>query len=52
MISHRVTAVRRASQIAVLDEGKLVECGSHDALMANGGLYTDLYKTQHEEAGA
>jgi ATP-binding cassette subfamily B multidrug efflux pump len=49
LISHRVAAVRRAHQIAVLDGGKLVERGTHAELLARGGVYADLYRTQLEE---
>ena len=47
--AHRVAAVRRADMIAVLDEGKLVEQGTHDELLARGGVYADIYRTQAEE---
>jgi ATP-binding cassette subfamily B protein len=46
LISHRVAAVRDADQILVLDEGKIVERGSHAELFAAGGLYSELYRTQ------
>jgi ATP-binding cassette subfamily B protein len=49
LISHRVAAVRRAHQIAVLDRGKLVERGTHAELLARGGVYAELYRTQLEE---
>jgi ATP-binding cassette subfamily B protein len=49
LISHRVAAVRRAHQIAVLDGGRLVERGSHDELLALGGVYAELYRTQLAE---
>jgi ATP-binding cassette subfamily B protein len=49
LISHRVAAVRRAHQIAVLDQGKLVERGTHDELLALGGVYAELYRTQLAE---
>ena len=49
LISHRVAAVRRAQQIAVLDGGKLVERGTHGELLARGGVYAELYRTQLEE---
>jgi ATP-binding cassette, subfamily B, multidrug efflux pump len=46
LISHRVAAIKDADQILVLDEGKIVERGSHDQLLAAGGLYSELYRTQ------
>jgi ATP-binding cassette subfamily B multidrug efflux pump len=49
LISHRVAAVRRAQQIAVLDGGKLVERGTHEELLARGGVYAELYRTQLAE---
>jgi multiple sugar transport system ATP-binding protein len=49
LISHRVAAVRRAHQIAVIEGGRLVERGSHQELLAQGGVYADLYRTQLEE---
>jgi ABC-type multidrug transport system fused ATPase/permease subunit len=49
VISHRVAAVRRAHQIAVLEAGKLVELGRHDQLLAKGGVYAELYRSQVEK---
>ena len=46
LISHRVAAVKNAHQIVVLDEGKVVEHGRHEELLARGGLYAELYRTQ------
>ena len=48
LISHRVAAIKDADQILVLDEGKLVESGTHDQLIARGGVYAELYRTQLE----
>jgi ATP-binding cassette subfamily B protein len=45
-ISHRVSTVRNADQIAVLDAGKIVELGTHDELLARNGYYSDLYNKQ------
>ena len=45
-ISHRVSTVRNADQIAVLHGGRIVETGSHDELLARNGYYTDLYNKQ------
>jgi ATP-binding cassette subfamily B multidrug efflux pump len=46
LISHRISTVRDADQIVVLDHGKLVERGKHDELIARGGYYAELYKQQ------
>ncbi len=46
LISHRVTAIRDADQILVLDQGTIVEQGSHDELIEKDGLYSELYRTQ------
>jgi ATP-binding cassette subfamily B protein len=46
LISHRVAAIKDADQIIVLDQGKIVERGTHDELIAKGGLYSELYRTQ------
>ncbi len=45
-ISHRVSTVRNADRIAVLHDGKIVEYGTHDELVALNGYYTDLYNKQ------
>jgi ATP-binding cassette subfamily B protein len=46
LISHRFSTVRMADAIAVLDKGRLKEFGSHEALMAKGGLYAELFELQ------
>ena len=46
MVSHRFSTVRMADLIVVLDGNKVAEVGSHEALMAQGGLYADLYSIQ------
>jgi ATP-binding cassette subfamily B multidrug efflux pump len=46
LISHRVAAIKDADQILVIDQGRIVERGSHDELIAAGGLYGELYRTQ------
>jgi len=46
LISHRVAAIKDADQILVLDQGKLVARGTHSQLIAAGGVYADLYRTQ------
>jgi len=45
-ISHRVSTVRNADQIAVLHAGRIVEQGTHDELLARNGYYSDLYNKQ------
>jgi ATP-binding cassette, subfamily B, bacterial len=46
LVSHRFSNVRAADRILVLDEGRIAEDGSHDALMARGGLYAELFNLQ------
>ncbi len=50
LISHRVAAVESAHQIVVLDDGKVAEKGTHRELLALGGVYAELYRTQLEAA--
>ena len=46
IISHRISTVRDADQIVVLDAGRVVEKGKHDELIRRGGVYAELYKKQ------
>jgi ATP-binding cassette subfamily B protein len=46
VIAHRLSTVRDADQILVLEKGQIVERGTHDELVASGGLYADLYNRQ------
>ena len=46
VIAHRLSTVRNADLILVVDGGRVVQSGSHAALLAEGGLYADLYETQ------
>jgi ABC-type multidrug transport system ATPase subunit len=47
MIAHRLSTVRTATQILVVDEGRLVEQGGHDELLRAGGLYAEMVAAQH-----
>ncbi|MFF4417246.1 ABC transporter ATP-binding protein [Streptosporangium sp. NPDC001559] len=46
LISHRLNTVRDADQIAVLSDGEIIECGDHDRLVAEGGVYSRLFALQ------
>jgi len=52
VIAHRLSTIRQADQILVVDGGRIVERGTHDQLLAAGGLYSDLYRTQFREQDA
>jgi len=46
IVSHRVSTVRGADQIVVLEHGRVAESGTHDSLVRHGGLYAELYRKQ------
>jgi len=46
VIAHRLSTIREADQILVIDGGQVAEQGTHDQLLAIGGIYTELYQTQ------
>ena len=50
VIAHRLSTIRDADQILVIDDGIVVERGTHDDLLAAGGLYAELYRTQFEKS--
>ncbi|MEV6348637.1 ABC transporter ATP-binding protein [Actinoplanes sp. NPDC051851] len=50
VIAHRLSTVRAADQILVMEHGRIVEHGRHEDLVAVGGLYSELYRTQFAEA--
>jgi ATP-binding cassette subfamily B protein len=52
VIAHRLSTVREADMILVVDEGRIVEQGGHSDLLAADGVYAELYRTQFEHQGA
>ena len=49
VIAHRLTTIHRADKIVVLERGQVVDIGTHDELMARGGIYRDLYELQFSD---
>ncbi|MER3373339.1 MAG: ABC transporter ATP-binding protein [Allomuricauda sp.] len=49
IIAHRLATIKKASKIIVMDEGQIVEIGTHKELLKKGGYYNDLYKAQFLE---
>ena len=46
IIAHRLRTVRRADRVLVLDHGRVVEAGTHEELLASGGIYGKLYRAE------
>jgi ATP-binding cassette subfamily B protein len=46
VISHRISTARQADRVIVIDEGRIVDTGTHDELVARGGIYADM---QHKQ---
>jgi ABC-type multidrug transport system fused ATPase/permease subunit len=51
VIAHRLSTIRNADQVLVIDDGRIVERGSHAELLEQGGLYAELYRRQFRETG-
>jgi ATP-binding cassette subfamily B protein len=49
VIAHRLATIRQADEILVLEEGRIVQRGTHASLLAEGGLYRRLYESQFRE---
>ena len=52
VIAHRLSTVRKADTILVIDQGEIAERGTHEELLTSGGLYSELYETQFERITA
>jgi subfamily B ATP-binding cassette protein MsbA len=50
IIAHRLSTVRRADRVVVIDAGRVIEEGSHTQLLADNGLYARLYRVQFPDA--
>lgn len=51
IIAHRLTTIKNADKIAVVDSGEIVELGTHDELLGKGGLYFQLWSKQQAREG-
>lgn len=49
VIAHRLSTIRGADKIIVMDRGKVIDQGTHDELLARGGIYADLYRLQFQD---
>jgi ABC-type multidrug transport system fused ATPase/permease subunit len=52
VIAHRLSTIRSADRVVVMEEGKIVESGSHTELLSNDGAYRRLYEAQYRQGAA
>jgi ATP-binding cassette subfamily B protein len=52
VIAHRLSTIRQADQVLVVNDHRIIERGSHEELLAQGGFYHDLYQSQYQRAEA
>ena len=50
VIAHRLSMIRKADQVLVVNDHRIVERGTHDELLARGGFYFDLYQSQYRRS--
>ena len=48
IIAHRLSTIRNANRIIAIADGVIAEAGTHEQLLAKGGIYADLYNTQNQ----
>jgi ATP-binding cassette subfamily B protein len=51
VIAHRLSTIRKADQVLVINGGRIIECGTHDELLAQHGFYYNLYMSQFKGQG-